>query len=288
MMANLAERWLEQGEVWLYAHGVSVSGAILIAVLGLLAAAWSGTRARRAIGRIHGLDPQWASWAGSAIRRIVGVVAGLMALAQVGVASEIALIGLACMVALGAFVAHRPLSHLMAGVLLASQRSMRIGETIEACGVRGTIAEVGLFATSVRTGDGVFASIPNGRLCDSTIRNLTRLPTRQIEVRAIIGQSEDIDEVLFCLRDVMEQNGRLLREPPPEIVVSALRERTVVLTLRAWTLSAAYADVRCQLNRDTKRALDKLLLQNAGPVDPVAGPRSEPLTRLRHAMSSRV
>jgi small conductance mechanosensitive channel len=288
MMPGLTERWLEQAAMWLAANGVAVSGAIAIIVLGLLAAFWSGARMRGTIGRIHGIDAQWASLAGGVVRTIIFVLAGLMALAQLGVASEIALVGLICVVALGAVVAHRPFTHLIAGMLLSSQRSLRVGETIEACGVRGTVTEIGLFATSLRTGDGVFASIPNGVLCESPVRNLSRLPTRCIEVRATIGQSEDIDEVLFCLRDVMEQNGRLLREPPPEIVVSALRERTVVLTLRAWTLSNAYADVRCQLNRDTKRALDKLLLRDPSSVDPIAEPRSEPLTRLRHAMSSRI
>lgn len=288
MTVGLAARWVEQASVWLAANGIAVSGAVAIIVLGLLLAVWSGARTRSAIGRIPGINPQWASLAGGGVRAAIGVLAGLTALAQLGVASGIALAGLICMVAIIVLAAHRPFAHLIAGMLLSSQRSLRIGETIEACGLRGTVAEIGLLATSLRTGDGVFASIPNGVLCDSPIRNLSRLPTRCIEVRATIGQSEDIDEVLFCLRDVMEQNGRLLREPPPEIVISALRERTVVLTLRAWTLSNVYADVQCQLHRDTKRALDKLLLRDASSVDPVAEPRSEPLTRLRHAMSSRI
>jgi small conductance mechanosensitive channel len=176
-MFELAERWLQPIGAWLAAHWVPASGAAIIALTGLVIAVWSGLRVRRSLARIDGLDRRLREFAEVWVRRIVGGLAAMMALAQLGVASDILLFGVISVAVLAAVVCRSQLSHLLAGLLLTAQRSFRVGERIEACGVRGTVCDIGPFVTLVRTADGVLASIPNGLLGEGTILNLTRLPS---------------------------------------------------------------------------------------------------------------
>jgi small conductance mechanosensitive channel len=221
----------------------------------------SGTAAGWARRRIQGVaartgDNEATAALVSAARTLLLALGGLLALAIAGVSTTgIALAGGALLIA--AAIALQALARdASAGLLLQTLRPLAAGDVVETDGLSGRVSRLGLFATTLQADDGVFVSVPNGQLWGRTIRNLSRLPTRRLEIAVSIGYEHDADEVLAVCRDLVEMHGRVMRDPPPEVVVSALRESCMVITIRVWTSGHLQRDVLFQLNRDIKKTLD--------------------------------
>jgi small conductance mechanosensitive channel len=131
----------------------------------------------------------------------VGVLSALLVIPQVraiagGILASSAVIGLII-----GFAAQRTLGNAIAGLLIAFSQPLRLGDTIIVDDVEGTVEEIGLTYTFIRTGDDTRFVIPNEKLASDTIRNLTIRSTEQAaEITMEIPLDQDLDAALEALR----------------------------------------------------------------------------------------
>lgn len=287
-MLDLAGEWLRQLGDWGTDHRFALMNAGLLLVAGWIAARW-------AVGRVHALGKHFGQ-VDAPYRPIVADLVRYAILSPVVVA-VLSFVGVPTLGPIVLFVAFAlvtaltlqgTLRNLTAGAMIHAVRPLKVGDLVETDGVTGTVTEIGLIATNLRTDDGVFVSIPNSRLSSRVVRNFSRLGSRRLEVTVTIGYDQDIDEVLALCRDLAEANGRVLRDPPPEVVVSSLRDTAVAITLRAWTSSAAHADALFQLNREIKKALDAADVHMAPTAPRLPTPPIEPASYVSTPFRARV
>ena len=170
----------------------------------------------------------------------VGVLSALLVIPQVraiagGILASSAVIGLII-----GFAAQRTLGNAIAGLLIAFSQPLRLGDTIIVDDVEGTVEEIGLTYTFIRTGDDTRFVIPNEKLASDTIRNLTIRSTEQAaEITMEIPLDQDLDAALEALRS--ETSG--------DVYVSSLGEKTAVVTICEQTPSLGDAD---RLARDLR------------------------------------
>ncbi|TGR61115.1 mechanosensitive ion channel family protein, partial [bacterium M00.F.Ca.ET.194.01.1.1] len=106
-------------------------------------------------------------------------------------------------------------------------RPFRIGESMEVGSIAGTVEEICLFATKLRTVEGVYILAPNSTLWNHPVRNFTRNGVRRTDITLSIGSWNDIDRGQKTLLGIAGTEKRIRREPAPIAFVAGLGETTV-------------------------------------------------------------
>lgn len=244
------ERLLDLTLAW----GGDLVSAVLLLVAGWFVARWAERTVRRLIAPSSHVDPTLKPLLGSLVRYAILIFVVIAALAQFGVqtTSIIAVVGAAGL-AIG-LALQGTLANIAAGVMLLFLRPLEVGEYIESDGVAGTVDEIGVFTTQLRTFDGVFVSVPNSQLWNKTIRNYSRLPTRRLDIAMSIGYRDDLDRALGIMREILAADERVLPQPEAKVLVTAC-EAGFTATMSAWTRSAEFEDLKSDLLSMTRRRL---------------------------------
>ena len=150
-------------------------------------------------------------------------------------------------------------SNMMGGIMLLIFRPVSKGDFIEVDGKSGTVVEVGIFYTVLKTADNLTVSIPNGTMTGSTIVNYSREENRRVDVSFDVSYSANVEEVKKILSDLVDSCEDRLRDPAPAIIFSAMKESSVEFTVRVWAPTSKYFAVKVYLLEN-----GKLALENAG------------------------
>ena len=150
------------------------------------------------------------------------------------------------------------LANFAGGVLILLFRPFKIGDWIEAQGVAGTVDNIQIFHTVLRTGDNKTVIMPNGNLSNGIITNTNRQPTRKITFDVGVDYEADLKQALQVLMD-MADDPRVLQDPAPQAVVAVLGESAITLSLRVWVKTGDFGDVS---NRFNAEARDRLRAAN--------------------------
>lgn len=238
-------------------YAVSVIGAILILIAGWTISRLLGRWVRNLLSRTHRVDPTVVGFFSIFVRYAVLVVVVIMVLGQFGVqtASIVTALGAAGL-AIG-LALQGTLQNIAAGIMLLVLRPFRVGEYIDAGGVSGTIVEIGLFATEMKTLDGLYRMAPNSQLWNVPVTNYSRQPERRYDLVIGIGYEDDIDKAQSVLIDLAAADTRILTDPEPWAFVSELGDSAVAVTLRYWTKSADWWTTSREITKAAKLAFDE-------------------------------
>ncbi|TIT75114.1 MAG: mechanosensitive ion channel, partial [Mesorhizobium sp.] len=231
---------LAQLSTLIVSYSFSAVGAVILLVVGYFVAGLAERSIFAGLGHIHGFDATLRHFFSKIVRYAILILVVIMVLGQFGVqtASIIAAIG-AVGLAIG-LALQGTLQNIAAGIMLLALRPFRIGESIEVGSIAGTVEEIGLFATKLRTVEGVYILAPNSTLWNQPVRNFTRNGVRRTDISLSIGSWNDIDRGQKTLLAIAGTEKRIRREPAPIAFVAGLGETTVSLTLRYWTSAADY------------------------------------------------
>ena len=235
---------------------LNIIGALIILILGKIFANWFTRLVNRGMERVPGLDTTLKPLILNIIRYSIYVFVVAAVLGQFGVqtASIITVLGAAGL-AIG-LALQGTLSNIASGVMLILLSPLKVGEYIDAEGVAGTVVEVGLFSTNLKTFDGIYVSVPNSTLWSSTIRNYSRFPTRRIDSVVGISYEDDVDKAIEALLEVLRLESRVLENPAPKVLVDELADSSVNLKMRCWVASKDFWDVSFDLRRESKLKLE--------------------------------
>jgi small conductance mechanosensitive channel len=148
------------------------------------------------------------------------------------------------------------LSNFAAGVMIVAFRPYKVGNFIEAGGVAGTVEEVQIFTTVLKTGDNKRIIVPNAQIMAGTIINVSANPTRRVDLVAGCGYDDDLDQVRHVLEQILAADERILKDPAPTIAVSELADSSVNFVVRPWVNSSDYWGVYFDITEQIKKQFD--------------------------------
>ena len=166
----------------------------------------------------------------------------------------------ALVVSLGACVGlalNGALSNLAGGILIILTRPFRVDDFIEAQGYSGTVEDIHITTTKIRTGDNKVVYIPNGPLSSGTIVNYSVKDTRRVDFTFSVGYSDDYEKAKAIVMDILTSHELTLNEPEPMVRVSAHGASSIDLVARVWVKTGDYWTVNFDVLEAVKTAFDK-------------------------------
>lgn len=252
---NHAGGWLVRNQALLLSYAVNIVAAIAIIIIGMMAARIiSGTVNKLLVTRK--IDPTVADFLAGLVRYGIIAFTLIAALGRVGVQTASVIAALAAAGFAFALALQGSLSNLAAGVLLVTFRPFRAGEFVDLGGVTGTVLNVQIFSTTLRSADGKIVVVPNGKIIAGNIINYSREPERRNEFIIGVAYDADVDLVLRLLREVVDADPRVLQERGVQIGLNELAASSVNFVVRCWSNAGDLQNVYWDLMKNFKRALD--------------------------------
>lgn len=234
---------------------IKILVALLIFFIGQLVAKFIARILGKVLGRTK-LDRILVEFIQSLVNALLLVFVIVAALDQLGVNtnSVIAVLGAAGL-AIG-LALQGSLQNFAAGFMLLIFRPFKGGDFVEAAGTAGVIEKIGIFSTTLHTGDNKEVIIPNGSIYSSNIVNYSKRPTRRIDMIFSIGYEDDIRTARDIIAAIIKDEPRILPEPNTLIAVGELAANSVNFFVRPWVKTEDYWDVKFALTEKIKLAFD--------------------------------
>ena len=152
---------------------------------------------------------------------------------------------------------HGALSNIAGGILLIITRPFSEDDFINANGVEGTVEQIKLCHTVLRTPDNKVVYVPNGTLSSGTITNYSVNDNRRLDVEFSIAYSADFDKTREVVLAICNSEKRILKDPAPQVNISEHAQSSLNLFARVWTNKNDYWPVKFDLLEKIKKALDE-------------------------------
>ncbi len=216
-------------------YGVDIVGAIVLLIIGWTVAGWARRGVRHALERVPRMDETLKPFLAKLVWYVIMAFVLVAVLSQFGVqtTSVIAVLGAAGL-AIG-LALQGTLANVASGVMLLFLRPFNIGDYVDAGGIAGTVVEIGLFNTEIKTSKGLCLIVPNKIIWESPITNFSRNPTRRFDITVGISYGDDVNGATDLLMGLLTGDERILDDPEPLAVVEELGDSAVIINLRAWT-----------------------------------------------------
>lgn len=245
---------LDQASALAVQYAFSVVGAIILLVVGWIVARVLSRWAYQGISRVRGIDETLARFFTSALYYGLLILVFITVLGQFGVqtASIIATLG-AAGIAIG-LALQGTLQNIAAGIMLLVLRPFRVGEYIETGTVAGTVRDIGLFATEMKTPAGLYLLAPNSTLWNTPITNFSREPTRKHELIVAVPQA-NLDEAMETLLSLAHADPNVEQSPSPQVFIKNIAG-SIEVTLQYWVKTGAWTATTRDMLLRTKSALE--------------------------------
>ncbi|AKL10492.1 TPA: small-conductance mechanosensitive channel MscS [Kluyvera intermedia] len=253
---NNAGSWLVTNQALLLSYAVNIVAAIAIIIVGMIIARMISNTVNKLMRARH-IDATVADFLSALVRYGIIAFTLIAALGRVGVqtASVIAVLGAAGL-AIG-LALQGSLSNLAAGVLLVTFRPFRSGEYVDLGGVAGTVLQVQIFSTTLRSADGRIIVVPNGKIIAGNIINFSREPVRRNEFIIGVAYDSDIDLVTKLLTDIIQADDRILKDREMTVRLNELGASSINFVVRVWSNSSDLQNVYWDVLEKVKRSFDE-------------------------------
>lgn len=149
------------------------------------------------------------------------------------------------------------LSNLAGGITVMVSRPFAVGDYVEAGGVSGTVSEIGLVYTKLKTIDNKIIFIPNGEISGEKIVNYNKQEQRRVDLTFTVSYDADPERVKEIMRQVIGAHPKALFTPEPFVRTTSLGESSVGYTLRVWCATQDYWELYYDLLERVRAAFDR-------------------------------
>jgi small conductance mechanosensitive channel len=149
------------------------------------------------------------------------------------------------------------LGNLAGGVLIIVTRPFKVDDFIEAQGFSGTVEDIRITATRVRTNDNKVVYIPNGILSSGTIVNYSEKDIRRVDLTFTVANTADVNKAKHVINALCEKHELVLKEQGVFVRISEHGKDGVKITARAWTNNADYWTVYFDIIEGVKAYFDR-------------------------------
>lgn len=251
-------QWLEELLPKLLDFVLQVAFAFVVIVIGMKLIGWVRKILRKSLER-NSADTGLIQFLDSFVKYVLYILLALTVLQRFGVqtTSIVAAIG-SVGVAIG-LALQGSLSNFAGGVIILLLKPFKVGDYIIQGDLEGTVNEIQLFSTKLKTSDNRRIIIPNGQLADNSLINVTASDTRRLDIRVGISYNSDLRKAKELLLKLAMEDGDVLKEEEkmPMAVVEELGGSSVNMLLRVWTPTERYWDVKFRLTETVKLTFDE-------------------------------
>lgn len=254
-----SEEFLDSLLVWAQTDGKDAAISVITALAIFFIGKWVAGKIKKAIVNTmnkRNVDPALVSFGSSILYYLLLIAVVIAAVGKIGVqtTSLVAVLGAAGL-AVG-LALQGALSNFAAGVLIIMFRPFKIGDVIDAGGQIGKVQDIGILVTIMTTPDNRKIIQPNSAIMSGAIINITAHDTRRVDMTVGVSYSDDLDKVTSIINEVLGADERVLKDPAPQVVVSALADSSVNFNVRPWCATGDYWGVFFDFQKTIKQRLD--------------------------------
>ncbi len=237
-------------------YGPKLIGAIVVLLLGSWVIRWIMRGVRKLMDK-RNIDESLKPFLRSLIRTILRALLYISVLGMVGIemTSFIAILGAAGL-AVGMALSGT-LQNFAGGVMILLFKPFKVGDVIETQGYIGSVKEIQIFNTYLKTGDAKIIIIPNGGLANSSMINYSTEEARRVEWTFGIAYGDNVEKARQVILALAKEDERIRQDPEPFVGVTALADSSVNLVTRVWTSVADYWGVYFEMNEKVYNAFTK-------------------------------
>jgi small conductance mechanosensitive channel len=160
------------------------------------------------------------------------------------------------------------LANFAAGVLLIVFKPFKVGDSVLAGGSTGTIEEIQIFNTLIRTDNNAVVIVPNGSITSATITNFSAESTRRIDITLRCSHDNNLLELKRFLLQVLEADDRIMQLPPPVVAIDQLADTGVHMVVQPWVRTEHFSAVRADVLEAIKLGFERHGFRMAGQPKP--------------------
>ena len=230
--------------------------ALILLLVGVFLVRWAVKVTRKLLGKSR-VDPTLHSFLLSIFSAVLYIVLGitvLMVLVPSAVPSLVALFGVFGLAI--SLAVKDSLANLAGGMSVLFTKPFALEDYVKIGGNEGTIEEIRLNYTVLRTLDNKVVHIPNGDVAKAEIVNFTSKPTRRLDLDFSIGYGDDFERAEAIIRDCLARNPLALSEPAPVVRVVRHADSAIVVGCRVWVNTPDYWALNFDLLEEVKRRFD--------------------------------
>ncbi len=236
-------------------YGIKVVAAVVIFIVGRWVAKAIANFIKKLMTKSN-TDATLVKFVGSLCYIALLAFVIIAALNQLGIqtTSFIAILGAAGL-AIG-LALQGSLGNFAAGVLMIIFKPFKVGDFIEGAGTAGTVEEIQIFTTQLKTPDNKTIIVPNAKMTGDNITNYTVKGTRRVDFVFGIGYDDDIDKARDVIEGIIAEDGRVLKDQAPMVALSELADSSVNFVARAWTSADDYWGFYFDTTEKVKKQFD--------------------------------
>lgn len=239
---------IESAKVTLLALAWKVAGALVLWIVGRWLISLAVRLLTRALDR-QDFDATLSRYLQTGLSMVLNIALIVAVLGFFGVetttfAALLAAGGVAIGVAWGGLLAN-----FAAGVFLVFLRPFKVGDAVNAAGVTGTVASIGLFGTTINTPDNVLTIVGNNKVFSDTIQNFSANPYRRVDLTATINNGVDHRQAIRILKEGLAGIPNVLASPAPDIEILQFTAAGPQLCVRPYCDNTHYWQVYFDTNR---------------------------------------
>jgi small conductance mechanosensitive channel len=221
-----------------------VAAAIAIYIVGI----WIIRKIKGALARLfinRETDPALASFVKSIVSITLTIILILVTIGTLGInTSSIAALLTGGSLAIG-LALNGTVQNFAGGIMILAFKPFKVGDFIETQDYIGTVSEVTITNTKLRTSDNRIIIIPNGVLSNSIVNNYSQMSMRRLEIKVNVEYNTSSEQVNGLLRTIIEEDPRSLNQShgapsDPFVGLSALLDSSVEYTIRVWVKADEY------------------------------------------------
>lgn len=230
-------------------YGPRLLGAIVVLIIGWKLIGITGRRFSRGMER-RDVEPSLKSFIVSLVSIVIKILLLISVLGMLGVemTSFIAILGAAGL-AIGLALSGT-LQNFAGGVLILLLKPFKVGDFIDAQGYMGTVREIQIFNTILKTPDNRTIIIPNGGLATGSMTNFSTETIRRVDWKFGIAYGDSADTAKQVFAGLIVRDERILKDPVPFIALSELGDSSVNFVVRVWVKSPDYWSVFFDMNEE--------------------------------------
>lgn len=241
---------------------ISYTFSIIIALLIFFIGKWIVNKIVKILGkvlrRVHSVDETLVKFLENIVYYALIIVVILATLSKLGVetTSFLAILGAAGL-AIG-LALKDSLGNFAAGVMIVLFKPFRVGDSVVAAGVSGTVTEVTIFNTVFLTVDNQKIIVPNSSILQNSITNVNVNSKRRIDLIVGISYEDSIKQAREVLKNIIASNEKVLKNEAVGISVCELAASSVNLSISVWVKTADFASAKSELLESIKTTFDEV------------------------------
>jgi small conductance mechanosensitive channel len=253
---NTFETYLNKFFTALIDYSPKLISAIIILFIGLYTIRIINRMVRRIMVKRE-LDPTLSKFLADILLWAMRVLLFVTFISKLGVetSSFVAILGAAGL-AVGLSL-QGSLSNFAGGMLIILFKPFRVGHTIEAQGVVGTVSEIQIFVTKLVNANNQTIFIPNGILSNDTIINYSMEGNRRADLTFSISYDTNIKMAKDIVMTVLKNNPQVLEHPAPAVVIKNLTDSSIQLAVRPWAKLEDFFQMSSDVLEECKEAFEK-------------------------------